>query len=115
MIGIKIEDGRVTAEGVAELLKFMAFAPHQIQRDTETEWGNYCGDCKYHFNGWEITVFNDCDSFDYVDKVTGPNGETGDFDYWIENATCPTNLVLSEVTDALEARFAECDDEAGVP
>lgn len=29
-------------------------------------------------DGWTITIFNDCDSFDYVDSATSPDGRTFD-------------------------------------
>lgn len=35
----------------------------------------YAGNVRYRTsNGWEITVFNDCDSWDYLDSLTAPDG-----------------------------------------
>jgi hypothetical protein len=41
----------------------------------------YAGNVRYTAsNGWIITVFNDCNDFDYVDSVEATDGRTLDFD-----------------------------------
>lgn len=40
----------------------------------------YCGNVEFECDGWKIVVFNDCDSLDYTDCVTTPDGKTADFD-----------------------------------
>lgn len=50
----------------------------------------YAGNVKYRVsNGWEIVVFNDCDSFDYIDASVEPDGTY--HEYWpgqIQECAC---------------------------
>ena len=37
----------------------------------------WAGNVTYETNtGWKIVVFNDCNSFDYIDSMTSPGGHT---------------------------------------
>lgn len=37
----------------------------------------YCGNVEYQTsNGWTLVVFNDCDSWDYLDSAVSPDGRT---------------------------------------
>lgn len=41
----------------------------------------YCGDMTFTTaSGWTIVVFNDCDSWDYIDHLVAPDGRMFDFD-----------------------------------
>lgn len=41
----------------------------------------FAGGCKYRCdNGWEIVVFNDCDSWDYLNSALSPAGDF--YDVW---------------------------------
>jgi len=41
----------------------------------------YNGDFDFHLsNGWTLTVFNDCDEWDYIARVSTPDGRTAGFD-----------------------------------
>jgi hypothetical protein len=52
--------------------------------DGVPEEGNFYGDILFETsNGWKITVFDDGDSFDYIDQVVTPEGVLFDFDdFW---------------------------------
>jgi DNA-directed RNA polymerase subunit RPC12/RpoP len=41
----------------------------------------YAGNVSYMAsNGWRVTVFNDCNEWDYIDSVAAPDGRSLDFD-----------------------------------
>ena len=41
----------------------------------------YAGDVIYATDvGWEITIFNDCNDWDYIDSIRLPSGKRYDFD-----------------------------------
>lgn len=43
-------------------------------------WG-YCGDVTFHSSsGWIFIVFNDCDSWDYFERIVSPDGRELTFD-----------------------------------
>ncbi len=45
----------------------------------------YCGTCRYKTaDGWVIDVFNDCDSFDYIEQVEAPDGRVTDAAWLME-------------------------------
>lgn len=52
-------------------------------------WGEtFAGDVEFVLvNGWRVVVFNDCNSWDYIDSITAPDGRTWDFDGlgWLRN------------------------------
>jgi hypothetical protein len=52
-------------------------------KDPEKDWDYvYAGEVVYLAGGYEIRVFNDCDSFDYVDSIITPNKRFGEYSLW---------------------------------
>ena len=45
----------------------------------------YCGDVEYLVDGWKITIFNDCNSWDYIDSAESPDGRRGEFEDWVHD------------------------------
>ena len=70
-----------------ELLQFLkAIEEGAISLHPESDPQDiYAGNVTYTAsNGWRITIFNDCNTWDYVDKVITADGRSVDFDS-IEN------------------------------
>ena len=42
----------------------------------------YAGNVEFDIGGWIITIFNDCDSYDYVDTAISPDGRKWEFPEW---------------------------------
>jgi hypothetical protein len=75
----------LVAQAIA-LLKAIDDGSVTVSADGETWKETYAGDVKFTTsNGWKITVFNDCDSWDYIDSIRSPEGEVIDFDYMWNN------------------------------
>ena len=60
---------------------------HAIERgevtltSATTPASEYCTNVDYRAsNGWLLTVFNDCNDWDYLDSATAPDGRRWDFD-----------------------------------
>lgn len=72
-----------------EVLAFL----HAIDRGEVTvkvvgrSWNEvYAGNVEYEAsNGWRLTVFNDCDDWDYIDLVKAPDGREMTWDYIFEH------------------------------
>lgn len=70
----------ITEEELLEFLKAIeegtiALQPESIPQDI------YAGNVSYRAsNGWQITIFNDCNDWDYVDHVIAPDGRSLRFD-----------------------------------
>lgn len=63
-----------------------------IKPGTDTWDDTYAGNVEFLFGDWEIMVFNDCDSFDYVDSATASDGRAGAYESWAQEelpATSP--------------------------
>lgn len=64
----------------------------------------YAGDVSFWFGDWKIEVFNDCDSFDYINAVEAPDGRKAVFEDWWsdrEVPTCPENQLTSSEWERL--------------
>lgn len=58
-----------------------------ILTPTEDPDDIYAGEVEYKAsNGWTIVVFNDCASFDYIDRAETPDGRRIDFDDLADDA-----------------------------
>lgn len=69
----------------------------------------YAGDASFWIGDWKLEVFNDCDSFDYINSVEAPDGRRAAFEDWWgdrEIPICPENQLsqdeLSRLTELLE-------------
>lgn len=69
----------------------------------------YAGDVGFWFGDWKIEIFNDCDSFDYINRVDAPDGRSAVFEDWWENKEvpeCPEGQLseseISKLTELLE-------------
>lgn len=57
----------------------------------------YCGDAVYDAsNGWRIIVFNDCNTFDYIDRIEKPDGTFVDYQEISTKMPLVENYVPSE-------------------
>ena len=70
----------------------------------------YAGDVAFWIGDWKVEVFNDCDSFDYINSVEAPDGRKAVFeDWWGDRETpiCPENQLsqdeLSKLEELMEA------------
>ena len=65
----------------------------------------YAGDVMFHVGDWKIEVFNDCDSFDYINSVEAPDGRRAVFEDWWGDRDipiCPENQLSNAEISALE-------------
>ncbi len=74
----------------------------------------YAGDVSFSFGAWKIEIFNDCDSFDYINSVEAPDGRKAVFEDWYGDREVPVCLEnqlsrdeLSELTELLELATVE--------
>ena len=81
-------------------------------RPVDPTWHEvYAGDITFWFGDWKIEIFNDCDSFDYINSVEAPDGRRAVFeDWWGEREIpiCPEN----QLSNAEYERLTELLEEA---
>lgn len=67
----------------------------KLMNEGHTWEATYAGNVSYVVDGWEIVIFNDCDSWDYIDSVLSPDGRKGDYSDWFgEDGQSETDEVL---------------------
>ncbi len=70
----------ISESEVIEFLKAIADGSIRLSPEAEPQ-RIYAGDVSYvASNGWRITVFNDCNTWDYIDRVQASDGRAADFD-----------------------------------
>lgn len=88
---------------------------HQIADGTLTvrvvgqSWHQtFAGDVVFAVSdGSNLTIFNDCDAFDYVDTVMFTDGQRGDFDDWPDGEL--DRLLSDDVQERLYNIFANAE------
>ena len=64
----------------------------------------FAGDVVFWFGDWKIEIFNDCDSFDYINSVEAPDGRRAVFEDWWATAKfpiCPENQLTEDEIERL--------------
>jgi hypothetical protein len=71
----------ITEEELLEFLKAIEEGTVSLQPEECIPQDIYAGNVPYTAsNGWRITIFNDCNEWDYVDHVIAPDGRSLNFD-----------------------------------
>lgn len=71
----------ITEEELLEFLKAIEEGTIALQPEGCIPQDIYAGDVPYTAsNGWRITIFNDCNEWDYVDRVIAADGRLLRFD-----------------------------------
>jgi len=71
----------IPEEELLEFLKAVEAGTVSLQPEECIPQDIYAGNVPYRAsNGWRITIFNDCNEWDYVDHVTAADGRSLDFD-----------------------------------
>jgi hypothetical protein len=80
------------AEILAVLNAIDAEHPAALVGDDWTEV--FAGEVTWTFRGWNVVVFNDCNSWDYIDSITAPDGRRWDYDAMadIVKFWCPSSV-----------------------
>ncbi len=78
------------------------FEPAEVGR----RWGaDDPGTYAIRVGGYEIILFNDNGSVDYVEKAIAPDGRKGSFRFWIDRGQEPVQRMGPDDVAALEARL----------
>jgi|ERR1043165_1612974 hypothetical protein len=92
---------------VAEIVAVLkaAIAGELPVRCVGPTWNDvYAGDVSFWIGDWKVEIFNDCDSFDYINSVEAPDGRRAEFEDWYgdrEIPICPENQLTADEIDKL--------------
>lgn len=102
--------GSLTGQEVIVFLRFVLSGQVILQLENSAlSWDKtYCGVIGFKANGWTLRFFNDCDSLDYCDSATDPDGRAGTFEGWQAAGEEPVALLCEAEQRALEDLLHIC-------
>lgn len=65
----------------------------------------YAGHFQINIDGWEISIYNDCDQLDYCEQCVSPDGRHWSFDSGDRFGTDPMALLSTWEHQALELKL----------
>lgn len=109
--------GEIPVNEIVSVLRQAIAGDLPVKRVGPTWNEVYAGDVSFWFGDWKIEIFNDCDSFDYINAVEDPDGRKAVFeDWWTDREVpiCPENQLsaselerLAELLESAQPRTVE--------
>lgn len=98
----------VPANEVTELFRAVIRGESSIKLLGNKTWeGAFAANLDLDIDGNIITVFNDCNSFDYIDSVKMSDGRRAEFEDWKDSDTGfivdPSSLLMGDELKILES------------
>ena len=93
----------LTALEVCKILTDVALGKRIMTRGSIQSWSEiYHGLMTVEIGGWQLTLFNDCDTLDYCEYCRSPDGRVGTLELWQRYGTDPVGLLSSWEHEQLE-------------
>ncbi|MCH4881058.1 hypothetical protein EQV97_27355 [Pseudomonas sp. TMW22090] len=97
----------LTALEVCQVLTDVALGKRFITRSSIQSWNEiYHGLMPVETGGWQLTLFNDCDTLDYCEYCRSPDGRVGTLDLWQRDGADPVELLSTWEREQLERLLA---------
>ena len=97
----------LTAREVCQVLADVALGKRLMMQSTTQSWNEiYHGLMPVEIDGWQLTLFNDCDTLDYCEYCRSPDGRVGTLELWQRDGADPVELLSASVREQLERLLA---------
>ncbi len=97
----------LTAHEVCQVLTDVALGKRIMMRRPSQSWVEiYHGLMPVEFDGWLLTLFNDCDTLDYCEYCRSPDGRVGTLELWQRDGADPVELLSAWEREQLERLLA---------
>nr|WP_256579161.1 hypothetical protein [Pseudomonas sp. VI4.1] len=84
----------LSAREVSQVLREAIFGRSVTSKVGQESWGEiYAGHFQINVDGWEISIYDDCDQLDYCEKCISPDGRHWSFDSGDRFGTDPIALL----------------------
>lgn len=84
----------LSAREVSQVLREAIFGRSVMSKVGHKSWDEiYAGHFQINVDGWEISIYNDCDQLDYCEKCISPDGRHWSFDSGDRLGTDPIALL----------------------
>ena len=86
--------GELSAREVGQVLRDVTWGRRVMTKVGHESWdGIYAGHFRVRIDGWELSIYNDCDELDYCEECTSPDGRRWCFDSGDRFGTDPVALL----------------------
>ena len=109
-IGSVIENAaaELFAREVSQVLREAIFGRTVMSKVGHESWDEiYAGHFQINVDGWEISIYNDCDQLDYCEQCVSPDGRHWSFDSGDRFGTDPVALLSTWEHQTLERMLKE--------
>ncbi|WP_177408760.1 hypothetical protein [Pseudomonas sp. Irchel s3f7] len=97
----------LTALEVSQVLTDVALGKRIMTRSSTQSWSEiYHSLMPVEIDGWQLTLFNDCDTLDYCEYCRSPDGRVGTLELWQRDGADPVELLSTWERDQLERLLA---------
>jgi hypothetical protein len=97
----------LTAREVCQVLTEVALGKRIMMRSSIQSWNEiYHGLMPVEIDGWQLTLFNDCDTLDYCEYCRSPDGRVGTLELWQRDGADPVELMSAWEREQLERLLA---------
>ncbi|MBM1206698.1 DUF7693 family protein [Pseudomonas fragi] len=95
------------ANEVSQVLTDVALGKRIMMRSSIQSWNEiYHGLMPVEIDGWQLTLFNDCDTLDYCEYCRSPDGRVGTLELWQREGADPVDLLGAWEREQLERLLA---------
>lgn len=93
----------LSAREVSQVLREAIFGRSVMSKAGHESWDEiYAGHFQINVDGWEISIYNDCDQLDYCEQCVSPEGRRWSFDSGNRFGTDPVALLSTWEHQTLE-------------
>ncbi len=93
----------LTALEVCQVLTDVALGKRIMMRSSIQSWNEiYHGLMPIEIDGWQLILFNDCDTLDYCEYCRSPDGRVGTLEFWQRYGPDPVDLLSAWEREQLE-------------
>ncbi len=91
------------ASEVGQVLSDVALSKRIMMRSSTQSWSEiYHGLMPVEIDGWQLILFNDCDTLDYCEYCRSPDGRIGTLELWLRDGADPVELSSTWERERLE-------------
>lgn len=100
--------GELSARDVSQILREVIFGRSSMSKAGQESWDEiYAGHFHVNVDGWQLSIYNDCDELDYCEECVSSDGRRWSFDSGDRFGTDPVALLSAWEHQTLELMLKE--------
>lgn len=93
----------LSAREICQVLRKVTFGRRRMTKVHQPSWDEvYAGHFRVDIDGWQVSIFNDCDTLDYCEECLSPDGRRWTFNAGDRYGTDPVSMLSSWEHQTLE-------------